>query len=115
MIFLRQVLYTYYFNFSYIFAFLYSGLAMSLNDAKKSFAKRIWIVDNSGSMQATDGHRIVATGRKANQMKVVPSSRWEEIQDCVGYHIQIAAAMEAPTTFRVSIQHQGESVVPMNL
>ena len=75
---------------------------MSLNDAKKSFAKRIWVIDNSGSMQAVDGHKIVATGRQANQMKIVPCSRWEEIQACTSYHIQIAAAMEAPTTFRVS-------------
>lgn len=85
------------------------GLAMSLNDTKKTFLKRIWVVDNSGSMQATDGHRIVATGRQANQMKIVPCSRWEEIQACVSYHIQIAAAMEAPTTFRL-LNHPGAAV-----
>ena len=56
------------------------GLALSLNSSKKTFSKRIWVVDNSGSMQASDGHKLVATGRQANQVALVPSSRWEEIQ-----------------------------------
>ena len=54
-----------------------------------------------GSMQTTDGNKLVATGKHANQMKMVQCSRWEEIQESVSYHIQLAAAMKAPTTFRV--------------
>jgi len=75
------------------------GLANSLNDTKKAFAKRIWIVDNSGSMNCTDGHRFVET-RYKNDVKMVPCSRWEEIQECVQYHIQLACSIGAPTEFR---------------
>jgi len=75
------------------------GLANSLNDTKKAFAKRIWIVDNSGSMNCTDGHRFVET-RCKNDVKMVPCSRWEEIQECVQYHIQLACSIGAPTEFR---------------
>ena len=39
---------------------------------------RIWIVDNSGSMQKTDGHRLVETGKRQH-VKFVECSRWEEI------------------------------------
>jgi hypothetical protein len=77
------------------------GLARSLNDSKASFYKRIWIVDNSGSMQKTDGHRLVDV-RNNRKVKQVECSRWEEIQECVTYHIELAAAMKAPTVFRVS-------------
>ncbi|CAB9500767.1 expressed unknown protein [Seminavis robusta] len=75
------------------------GLAESLDDAKQTFAKRIWVVDNSGSMQKTDGHRLVDTGRRKN-LKFVACSRWEEITECVCYHIQLAALIQAPTSFR---------------
>lgn len=78
------------------------GLARSLNDSKTSFFKRYWIIDNSGSMQKTDGHRLVDDGNKNNKVKQIQCSRWEEIQECVAYHIQLAAAMQAPTVFRVS-------------
>lgn len=51
-------------------------------------------------MQKTDGHRIVPTSKK-DSVKIVPCTRWEEIKDCVTYHIQMAALLEAPTTFRM--------------
>ena len=76
------------------------GLATSLAQTIKSFPLRIWVVDNSGSMQHTDGHRFVET-RKQQDVKVVNCSRWDEIKGCIEYHAQIAAALEAPTTFRM--------------
>jgi len=75
---------------------------MSLNDSLQTFAKRIWIVDNSGSMQKTDGHRLVETGQRQH-VQFVPCSRWEEITECVCYHIQLAGLLQAPTSFRVSL------------
>ena len=42
------------------------------------YINRIWIVDNSGSMQKTDGHRLVETGKR-HHVKFVECSRWEEI------------------------------------
>ncbi|CAB9507730.1 expressed unknown protein [Seminavis robusta] len=90
------------------------GLALSLNSSKKTFRSRTWVVDNSGSMQACDGHKLVATGRQANQVALVPSSRWEEIQECVTYHIQLAAAIESNTTFRL-LNHPGAAVGPQQV
>ncbi|KAK1743720.1 hypothetical protein QTG54_005317 [Skeletonema marinoi] len=65
-----------------------------------NFPLRIWVVDNSGSMQHTDGHRFVETKRQQD-VKIVSCSRWDEIKGCVEYHAQISAALEAPTTFRM--------------
>ena len=76
------------------------GLATSLAQTIKNFPLRIWVVDNSGSMQHTDGHRFVET-KRTRDVKVVACSRWNEIRDCVEYHAQMAAALEAPTTFRM--------------
>ena len=76
------------------------GLATSLSQTIKSFPLRIWVVDNSGSMQETDGHRFVET-KRTQDVKVVSCSRWNEIKDCIEYHAQMAAALEAPTAFRM--------------
>jgi uncharacterized protein YegL len=76
------------------------GLATSIAQTIKSFPLRIWVVDNSGSMQHTDGHRFVET-RRTQDVKVVNCSRWDEIKGCVEYHAQVSAALEAPTTFRM--------------
>ncbi|KAL3826423.1 hypothetical protein ACHAXA_011232 [Cyclostephanos tholiformis] len=76
------------------------GHAVSLARTIQNFPLRIWVVDNSGSMQSTDGHRFVETSRKW-EVKVVECSRWNELRDCVIYHAQMAAALGAPTTFRM--------------
>jgi len=76
------------------------GLSTSLAQTIKNFPLRIWVVDNSGSMQKTDGHRFVET-KRTQDVKVVDCSRWNEIKDCIEYHAQMAAALEAPTTFRM--------------
>lgn len=76
------------------------GLAESLNHTKDSFALRIWIIDNSGSMQQNDGHRIVGDF-KGGKLRTVDCSRWDEIRDCVEYHIRLASLLHAPTRFRL--------------
>ena len=76
------------------------GLAESLNEMKKLFALRYWIIDNSGSMQQPDGHRLVANNTD-RRLKIVPCTRWTEIVDCVEYHIRLAGLIEAPTRFRL--------------
>lgn len=87
------------------------GLARALINSKDAFAMRFWIVDNSGSMLANDGHRLVdATPSHRRDYKarfVVPSfytvncSRWEEIRETVLYHVRLAELMKAPTRFRL--------------
>eukprot|EP00980_Cylindrotheca_fusiformis_P022896 scaffold9896_cov74-Cylindrotheca_fusiformis.AAC.1 len=86
------------------------GLAMSIEEMKQLFALRIWIVDNSGSMQKTDGHRIISSTSNEN-IKMVPSSRWDEIVECVEYHIKMAGLIEAPTRFRF-LNNPGANVGP---
>lgn len=56
-------------------------------------------------MQKCDGHRIVPTSKKDN-VKIVPCTRWDEIKECVNYHIQMSALLEAPTAFRM-LNHPG--------
>eukprot|EP00521_Asterionellopsis_glacialis_P017026 CAMPEP_0195291352 /NCGR_PEP_ID=MMETSP0707-20130614/7745_1 /TAXON_ID=33640 /ORGANISM="Asterionellopsis glacialis, Strain CCMP134" /LENGTH=395 /DNA_ID=CAMNT_0040351657 /DNA_START=52 /DNA_END=1239 /DNA_ORIENTATION=+ len=84
------------------------GLAQSLSMNNQSFPYRIWVVDNSGSMQKDDGHRIIETKSK-NNVKIVPSSRWDEIRECVNYHVRMAGLLEAPTSFRL-LNHPGATV-----
>jgi Mg-chelatase subunit ChlD len=43
---------------------LYEGTAESLWKTKRTFPLRIWIVDTSGSMATTDGHRVVETPKE---------------------------------------------------
>jgi len=75
------------------------GLAKLLETSKDAFAKRIWIIDNSGSMQIKDGNRIVETKDRKN-VNFIPCTRWEEIRECMNYHIQLAGLIRAPSTFR---------------
>ena len=82
------------------------GHAASLARTIRNFPLRIWVVDNSGSMQHTDGHRFVETkslwgNSNKRDVKVVGCSRWNELKDCIEYHTRLAAALEAPTSFRM--------------
>lgn len=77
-----------------------SGLADALSKVNDTFPLRIWVLDNSGSMQTADGKRLVETTSK-DQVKYITSTRWEELKECGMYHVQLAALLEAPTTFRL--------------
>lgn len=43
----------------------------------------------------------MAATKKRSTVKMVSCSRWEEIQECVSYHIQLAGLLESPTSFRL--------------
>ena len=77
-----------------------SGLAHALEKNNTVFPLRYFLVDNSGSMTAQDGNRIVPT-RNKDQVKIVPCTRWKELQGTVEYHVQMAALLQAPTIFRL--------------
>ena len=70
------------------------GLAHSLNDVQRNFPLRIWVVDNSGSMATTDGHRIVPSAK--NGMKIVPCTRWN-----VSWHNNYAEDAKYITALRL--------------
>lgn len=76
-----------------------TGLARALFDNASWYDFRFWVVDNSGSMQIGDGHRIV--GRAGGKSKAVACTRWEEIKEAVKYHAQMAAVLDSPTIFKV--------------
>jgi len=78
------------------------GLSKSLFFNAKEFPLRIWVVDNSGSMTNTDGHRFVETSN-SKKIKVVSCTRWAEIKETVLYHAEISALLQAPTIFRARV------------
>mmetsp|Transcript_10229 Transcript_10229/g.15245 ORF Transcript_10229/g.15245 Transcript_10229/m.15245 type:complete len:402 (+) Transcript_10229:50-1255(+) len=77
-----------------------TGLARAVASNRNYFSLCIWIVDNSGSMGKSDGHRLVETVR-TNDVVSVPCTRWEEIQQTVEYHIRMAGVTHAPHIFRL--------------
>lgn len=86
-----------------------TGLARELAANTPAFAYRIWVVDNSGSMEIEDGHRIFSSkDGKIAQQRV---SRWEELTDTVMYHAEMAATLESPAIFRL-LNDPGPEVGP---
>jgi hypothetical protein len=79
-----------------------TGLAKALVENKQNFHHRVWVVDNSGSMQIGDGHRV-------NNGKVLSVTRWAEIQDTVLYHSQMAAVLNSFTRFRL-LNYPGQEI-----
>ncbi|KAL7528399.1 hypothetical protein ACHAXR_002426 [Thalassiosira sp. AJA248-18] len=75
-----------------------TGLALALSENTSRYDFRFWVVDNSGSMQIGDGHRIVNNGAKS---KTVACTRWEEIKETVKYHAQMASVLDCPTIFQL--------------
>ncbi|KAJ8612849.1 hypothetical protein CTAYLR_002093 [Chrysophaeum taylorii] len=75
------------------------GLAEQIMKSTLTFAVRYWIVDNSGSMSASDGHRIVRGpgGREG----MVTCSRWEELGCAIKWHARLAVELGAYTEFRL--------------
>lgn len=80
--------------------------------------KRIWIIDNSGSMKMMDGHEVLQSsdGKKGegdNDRVLVPRSgltngaadgdttRWAELRETVMTHAQLLSILKAPTDFRL--------------
>lgn len=75
------------------------GMIESISRSNDSFPLRIWVVDNSGSVRAKDGHEIHQISD--NHLLLQNCTRWAEIQNTVSYHAQMAALLEAPTSFRL--------------
>lgn len=89
-----------------------SGLARQLAANAFAFANRIWVVDNSGSMVIADGHRITPTPDGKISQQLV--SRWEELQDTVMYHAEIAGTLNSPTVFRL-LNDPGPHIGPQEM
>jgi len=76
-----------------------TGLAVALSLNVKVFDRRIWIVDNSGSMEIGDGHRVVTTCDQKIVAQAV--TRWDELKDTILYHAEMAAILKSPTLFKL--------------
>eukprot|EP01039_Chlorochromonas_danica_P008794 gene8794-9698_t len=60
---------------------------------------RFFICDDSGSMCANDGHRLL--GNDPRTMKMVTCSRWAELEASLTFHSNLAYHANAPTEFRL--------------
>jgi hypothetical protein len=87
-------------------------LARELAANATTFANRIWVVDNSGSMIIPDGRRIVPTPDGSMTERWV--SRWDELQDTILYHAEMAGILNSPTVFRL-LNDPGRQVGPQEL
>eukprot|EP00591_Stephanopyxis_turris_P014199 CAMPEP_0195539544 /NCGR_PEP_ID=MMETSP0794_2-20130614/50104_1 /TAXON_ID=515487 /ORGANISM="Stephanopyxis turris, Strain CCMP 815" /LENGTH=392 /DNA_ID=CAMNT_0040673581 /DNA_START=54 /DNA_END=1232 /DNA_ORIENTATION=+ len=76
-----------------------TGLSNCLIEHASSFPHRIYVVDNSGSMNQTDGQLITATG-VGREVRIDSCTRWMEMQELVSYHVQMAALLRTPSIFR---------------
>jgi hypothetical protein len=74
------------------------GVIERVLESCDEFSERIWIIDNSGSMSTSDGHRLAQDAKDRDCM--VACSRWEELADSLRFHAQLAAKLRAPTQFR---------------
>uniref|UniRef100_A0A6U0HYK7 VWFA domain-containing protein n=1 Tax=Helicotheca tamesis TaxID=374047 RepID=A0A6U0HYK7_9STRA len=76
------------------------GLAKSLAANCTEFPIRFWVVDNSYSMEARDGHKIIDTKNHAD-VRTTSCTRWEEIKECVSYHARMSQLLGSETHFRL--------------
>lgn len=74
-----------------------AGMQEAMLASVEEFPLRIWIIDNSGSMQSGDGHVLE---QKAGTEALVGCTRWQELGDALRWHARMAAYMSAPTEFR---------------
>lgn len=75
------------------------GLIKALRQNKESFHYRVWIVDNSGSMAIGDGRTFALTSKGKIEARYV--TRWEEIQETVLYHAELAGTIGMTANFRL--------------
>jgi hypothetical protein len=74
------------------------GLQDCLMKSMSRIPIRFMIIDDSGSMGASDGNRIIRSGDK---VALQPCTRWKELVDVVKFHAGLAKASNAITEFRM--------------
>jgi hypothetical protein len=89
-----------------------------LTNAYESIHKRIWILDNSGSMNIMDGHQVLLDQQSQQQQQQqhdptttppttnndhnsILCSRWLEVQETVQCHAQLSSVLGIPTDFHL--------------
>jgi len=74
------------------------GLVDAMLESRSTFRQHYFIIDNSGSMSAPDGSKLV-TPLSGGAPRFVGCSRWEEVVDMIQFHARVAAALRTPTHF----------------
>lgn len=74
------------------------GLQETVISSFTVFPIRYFVIDDSGSMNTTDGHRLIQVG--GGSSKMVNSTRWGELIDGVRFHAGLAEAAGSPIEFR---------------
>lgn len=86
------------------------GLEQCLGDSMRVFTRRIWILDNSGSMSMGDACHFVPARKKGGgddgwtpneRLRLVPCTRWEELRDAVLTQAKLCVELQAPVSFRL--------------
>jgi len=72
------------------------GLAHQITREDAHIGRRMFLLDNSGSTEAPDGHFLESEG---GQMRMVNCSRWDEIKHMAMEHAQWNARMGTPCEF----------------
>lgn len=79
------------------------SLAESLLSANLDlFALRVWLLDNSATMNKDDAQRLAPYDEKCSTSKkrFVTCTRWEELTHTVDAHCELAAVVRSPIVFR---------------
>jgi hypothetical protein len=70
------------------------GMIRALQVQKDFFPVRIWMLDNSSYMNVRDAHIL-----RGNYENLDHVTRWEELQDCVAYHADLAFRFSMPSRY----------------
>ena len=73
------------------------GLLPAMLKVFNSMESRIWLVENSLEMMTTDSHLINVGGNFQKITKSDGATRWSEMQQCVDFHMKMAARCWIPT------------------
>lgn len=76
------------------------GIIEIITESSIRAGPRYYVVDDSGSMQTTDGERIIFSRTREGEANHVHSTRWEELADSLKFHAGLIHASNMKATFR---------------
>lgn len=85
------------------------GLINTVYDSKAQYFKKYFVLDNSGSMQANDGH-ILGSGLMPFTQRLIKCSRFQELLESVKFHTKLGDCIQVDSEFRFLNDHEPFSV-----
>jgi hypothetical protein len=83
------------------------GLFPAIDKVYRAMDGRIWLIDNSYAMNEMDSHVIRSDPDFEQIAKHDGVSRWDELSQCVEFHIKMASRVWIPTQFRLLNECEG--------